>query len=226
MTDFDKMSDLEAISTMDKMSDLEDTKTESTPEKMSDVTEISESIGSFLDEQKERPSELNMIDNDILAFANQVGDDMEEGAVEGGNFGAIEDTSFTSGLAFLEGGEATKMEVGGEDLSFLQELEEDDDLSEDSDEEESGDEGSDKDEDGVFGQVSFYDDEPGSNASVDGKKGKKRKKRLKNKDGDKSGKRKRKARKEKSSDDEDKNEDEDADDDEIAAGMGKRRNIR
>ncbi|XP_012938191.1 uncharacterized protein LOC101863187 isoform X2 [Aplysia californica] len=256
---------------MEKVADLVESSSEA--DKMSAaLSDLPESLESFLDEQKEKPSDLGMIDNDILALANQVGDEMDENAIEG--------TGFTADLSFLEGAETKdasgeehglsflvegdKMEVANEDLAFLEEqdmsegseYDDDSELNEDdSDDDEGGDDESDDDEnegsndrsdkgedveEGVFGQVSFYDEEPDSNLSVEGSKNgekvkglKKKKKKLKAKE--KSGgsegvqkpvKRKRKRKRKKGSADED---DEEEPDDKMPKGgptQMRRRNIR
>ncbi|KAH9492981.1 hypothetical protein Btru_022815 [Bulinus truncatus] len=172
---------------------------------------LSDSLESYLSEQKEKPADLKMIDSDILALANQVGDELEESSVDGT---ALEtELSFLteadakeaaaevddSALSFLVG--EGKMEVASEDLSFLeeQEMSEGESYSEDEGEseaeEDSGDETevntdedateeeeksgeeekkTDAEEDGVFGQVSFYDEESSNSVDVQQKQKKKK----------------------------------------------------
>lgn len=253
------------------------------------LASLSEPLEPFLDEQREKPAELKMIDSDILALASEVGDEMEAGAVS--------ETSLADDLTFLEGAEAKeaaegdvdqalsflvadgKMEVNN-DLDFLEgqdlseaeadicsEEEYDEDDNESYSNEEESEAGSDEDEedsndkedmendtddksakkdddtedDGVFGQVSFYDDESASSNS-DVKKMKKKKsgkklkvKRLKKKrkaDGDtesKPSRRKRKKMKKKGGDDGEDNEEKEESDDQIhksGTSLMRRKNIR
>ena len=145
---------------------------ESDPEssKMSaGLSDLPDSLETYLDEQKEKPSELGMIDNDVLAFANQVGDDMEDSNIEGENF--------TTDLSFLAGSEDGKMEVAADDLAFLEsgEFVVDPDLG--SDEDDTYDE----DSDGGGGRKevdfqSLFDDEAGEVTTRKKKKRQKKKK--------------------------------------------------
>ncbi|CAL1535806.1 unnamed protein product, partial [Lymnaea stagnalis] len=245
---------------------------------------IPDSLESFLSEQKEKPTELKMIDSDILALANQVGDELEDNSVDGASLG--------TDLSFLEGAEAKeasgdeddpaldflvgegKMEVDTEDLAFLEEQEmsegesytdedetecENESEAENESVEEEGEEEGDDDateegenseeeegkktdveEDGVFGQVSFYDEESASSNSIDVQKKKKKAekatktKKLKGKkrkaskmaEKDKKSKKKRRRKRKKSKDEDD---DDDEPDDKLlksGATLMRRKNIR
>uniref|UniRef100_A0A2C9JT34 Helicase ARIP4 n=1 Tax=Biomphalaria glabrata TaxID=6526 RepID=A0A2C9JT34_BIOGL len=238
---------------------------------------ISGSLESYLSEQKEKPAELKMIDSDILALANQVGDELEDSSVDGAalatdlSFLAEAEAKETAGevddaaLSFLVGD--GKMEVANEDLAFLEEqdMSEGESYSEEEGEseveEESGDETelntdedateeeksgeeekkTDAEEDGVFGQVSFYDEESSNSVDVQKQKKKKVEKKVKTKkvakgkkrkaegndDMEKKGKKKKlKRKKKKVKAEEDEDDDEDDKLPKSGATLMRRKNIR
>ncbi|CAG5131189.1 unnamed protein product [Candidula unifasciata] len=206
-----------------------------------DILDIANQVGEEMEESEagdtSLPDDLSFLDG---AEAKETSVEVDDPALSFlVNSGKMEVTN--DSLSFLEDQDLTEAEMssGDDDESYT----DDEDSEEDDDEEEEEDGDNDKDEnceekvikkeedtedDGVFGQVSFYDVESASGHSVDIQKVKKtkqkrsKKKRKAGEDGESKGTKRKRKRKRR------KTEDNDDDEDVPNAGAGsmRRKNIR
>lgn len=208
----------------------------------SDILDIANQVGEEMDEndvsETSLPADLSFLDGaETKETSVEVDDPALSFLVSGGQMEVNSDS-----LNFLDGQELAEAEMSSEDdgesYSDEEESEEEDDDGDEEDDDERGDENcgekvikkeEDTEDDGVFGQVSFYDDSA-SGHSADVQKVKKtkqkrsKKKRKSNEEGESKGVKKRRKRKRR------KTEDEEDDDDDGVPNAGastmRRKNIR